>query len=68
MGNPAQGERLEIGQDLPGSPIVEPAGAGRPANSRHNLEVDQLRSGELLPTQPLADPVTVDAVVCESRR
>ena len=63
MGNPTQRQRRQIGQNLSGSPIVEPSGASRTASSRDNLKVDQLRSGQPLPAKALADAVAVSTII-----
>ena len=63
MWNPAQRERREIGQGLTRSAVVEPSSASRAANSRNNLEVDQLRCGQSLAAKALADSVAVGAII-----
>lgn len=68
MRNSTQRQHFQVGQNLTGPPLIEPSSTSRPPKSRNDLEVDQLRCDELLPTQSLADPITVSAVIRESRR
>lgn len=63
MWNPTQRERRKIGQDLTRSPVIEPSSAGRTANSRNDLEVDQLRGGKPLAAKTLADAVAIGAII-----
>lgn len=71
MWHPTQRERREIGQDLTRSPVIEPSSASRAPKSRNDLEVDQLRCGELLAAKTLTDTIAIGAVIrkrgCEHR-
>lgn len=51
-----------------GAPVVEPPGASRPAESRDDLEIYELRGDQPFPSQPAAHEIPIGAVVREGRR
>jgi len=50
MRNAPKWQRCQVFESLARTPLVEPTGARSPAKGRQDLEVDELRSHELLAT------------------
>lgn len=63
MWNPVQRQCREISQGLTRSPVIEPSTPSGAANSRNDLEVDQLRCGQPLAAKTFADSVAIGAII-----